>query len=96
MQHIRDLAAQYGPESIYNMDETGLFWMLVPERTLATEASSGGKKSKDQVTLALTCNWDGSDKLEPWIIGRSKNPRCLKYIKYRHLLRIEYRHNKSK
>ena len=65
MQHIRDLAAQYGPENTYNMDETGLFWKLVPERTLATEAGSGGKKSKDQITLALTCNGDGSDKLEP-------------------------------
>jgi hypothetical protein len=96
MQHVRDLAAQYGPENTYNMDETGLFWKLVPERTLATEAGSGGKKSKDRITLALTCNVDGSDKLEPWIIGRSKNPRCLKHIKNRRLLRIEYRYNKSK
>jgi hypothetical protein len=72
MQHVRDLVAQYGPENTYNMDETGLFWKLVPERTLATEAGSGGKKSKDRITLALTCNGDGSDKLEHWIIGRSK------------------------
>ena len=36
------------------MDETGLFWKLTPERTLATEAGSGGKKSKDRVTLAFT------------------------------------------
>lgn len=96
MQHIQDLASQHGLEITYNMDETRLFWKLVPERTLATEAGSGGKKSKDRITLALTCNGDGSDKLEPWIISRSKNPRCLKHIKNRRLLRIEYRYNKNK
>jgi hypothetical protein len=45
------------------MDETGLFWKLVPDRTLATEARSGGKKSKDRVTLVFTCNGVG-DKEE--------------------------------
>ena len=65
MQHIRDLAAQYGPENTYNMDETGLFWKLVPERTLATEAGSGGKKSKDRITITLTSNTDSSKKFLP-------------------------------
>ena len=80
MQVVRDLSEEYGPKDTYNMDETGLFWKLVPERTLATEAGSGGKKSKDRVTLAFTCNGVG-DKEDVWLIGRSKNPRCLKNIK---------------
>jgi hypothetical protein len=46
IQHVRDLAAQYGPENTYNIDETGLFWKLVPERTLATEARSGERRAK--------------------------------------------------
>lgn len=94
MQIVRDLSEEYGPKDTYNMDETGLFWKLVPERTLATEAGSGGKKSKDRVTLALTCNGVG-DKEDVWLIARSKNPRCLKNIN-RQLLRIQYRYNKSK
>jgi hypothetical protein len=77
------------------MDETGLFWNLSPNRTLAIEARSGGKKCKDRVTLALTTNGDSSEKLDPWIISKSKNPRYFKYINCR-LLRIEYWHNKSK
>jgi hypothetical protein len=51
MQYVRDLAAQYGPENTYNMDETGLFWKLVPERTLATEAGSGGRRAKTGLLL---------------------------------------------
>jgi hypothetical protein len=95
MTELRLLCSQYCDQDIFNMDETGLFWKLTPNRTLATEARSGGKKSKDRVTLALTVNGDGSVKLEPWIIGKSQNPRCFKKIN-RRLLRVEYRHNKSK
>jgi len=28
----------------------------------------------------LCCNADGSKKLKPWVIGKSKNPRCFKNI----------------
>ncbi len=78
----------------FNIDETSLFWKLIPERTLATQAGSGGKKSKDCITLCFTVS--ASRKMENiWIIGKSKNPRCFKYIN-RYTLRIEYRNNKSK
>jgi hypothetical protein len=92
---LRLLCSRHCDQDIFNMDETGLFWKLTPNRTLATKARSGGKKSKDRVTLALIVNGDGSEKLEPWIIGKSQNPRCFKKIN-RPLLRVEYRHNKSK
>ena len=55
---------------------------------------SGGKKSKDRITLAFICSAT-REKLQPWVIGKSKNPRCFKNIN-RSLLRIKYRHNKSK
>jgi hypothetical protein len=94
MERVRQLAAKYNPANILNMDETGLFWKLIPERTLATQAGSGGKKSKDRVTLAFTVSASGK-KEQVWCIGKSKNPRCFKNIN-RKLLRIEYRNNKSK
>ena len=83
MENLRAECEQYALKDRFNMDETGLFWKLQPDRSLATQQTSGGKKSKDRITIALTCNADGSEKLEPWIIGHSKNPRCLKHIKNR-------------
>jgi hypothetical protein len=94
MAIVRALATEYSPENTLNIDETGLFWKMVPDRTLATKAGSGGKKSKDRVTLAFTCSAT-SKKEEPWVISKSKNPRCFKGIN-RSLVRVKYRWNKSK
>jgi hypothetical protein len=77
------------------MDETGLYWKMSPNWTLATEAGNGGKKSKDRVTLALTVNSTGTNKWEAWLIGKSKDPRCFKNVN-RRLLGVQYRYNNSK
>jgi DDE superfamily endonuclease/Tc5 transposase DNA-binding domain len=95
MENIRNICAQYHPRDIFNMDETGLYWKRIPDRSLATESQSGIKKSKDRITLALTANGDGTEKLLPWVIARSKNPRCFKNIN-RRLLGVKYRYNKTK
>ena len=88
MEKVRALATTYDLCNVLNMDETGLFWKLTPDRTLVTMPGSGGKKSKDRITLAFTCSATG-EKLQPWVIGKSKNPRCFKNIN-RSLLRIKY------
>lgn len=95
MENLRALVATYECRNVLNMDETGCFWKQSPNRSLATEAQAGGKKAKDRVTLALTSNADGSEKMAVWLIGKSKNPQCLKNIDRRNL-RVQYRHNKSK
>jgi hypothetical protein len=51
MDNVRGLCSNYADKDIFNMDETGLFWKMSPDRTLATEAQSGGKKSKDQTSI---------------------------------------------
>jgi DDE superfamily endonuclease len=89
MADPRTICSKYKDKDIFNMDETGLFWKLIPERLLATETGNSGKKSKDRITLTLTTNTDGSEKLEPWVIGKSKNPRYFKGIN-RQCLRIQY------
>ena len=91
---VRQLASEYSDDDTLNMDETALFWKLTPDRTLATQAGSGGKKSKDRITLAFTVSASGK-KEEVWVIGKSKNPRCFKNIN-RQLLRVKYRYNKTK
>ena len=94
MEKVRLLVSKYNPDNILNMDETGLFWKLTPDRTLATKVGSGGKKSKDRVTLVFTVSASGK-KQWVWCIAKSKNPRCFKNIN-RRLLRVIYRYNKTK
>ena len=69
------------------MDETGPFWKTSLNRTLSTHLRVGEKKAKDRITLALTCNADGSDKVEAWVIRKSKNPRCFKNLN-RYMFRV--------
>ncbi|PMD63220.1 DDE-domain-containing protein, partial [Hyaloscypha bicolor E] len=83
IQENRDLAAIYPPENVLNMDKTGLYWKISPNRILVTEASNGGKRSKERITLVLTVNATGTNKWEPWLIGKSKNPRYFKHVNRR-------------
>lgn len=66
-----DLINSYGPELTYNCDETGLFYNLLPNRTLAVRGTKchGGEQSKLRLTVMLCCNRAGTNKLPPLIIG---------------------------
>ncbi|KII70659.1 Tigger transposable element-derived protein 6 [Thelohanellus kitauei] len=76
---IKDCEAK----DIFSADETGLYWRAIPERTLAFKNSetAGGKMAKERTTLLLACNMDGSEKLKPLTVGKSKNPQCFKNVK---------------
>jgi DDE superfamily endonuclease len=39
---------------------------------------SGKKKEKFCITVGIACNADGSEKLEPFFIGRARKPCCFK------------------
>ncbi|KNE89028.1 hypothetical protein PSTG_17517, partial [Puccinia striiformis f. sp. tritici PST-78] len=65
----------YEPHNVYNADETGLLYRMPPNKSMATETCSGLKGSKVRLTYHLCCNADGSDKLEPLVIGNAKRPR---------------------
>ena len=71
----------YEPRNIYNMDETGLFYRALPEKSLREkgDSCSGGKKSKDRITASLCVNAVG-DFEKTFVIGHSENPRCFKNI----------------
>jgi len=66
----------YDAKDVFNMDETGLFYCNSPKTTIAQKRQEGLKVDKRRITIALTCNSDGSEKLDPLIIGTSKQPRC--------------------
>ncbi|XP_055850447.1 tigger transposable element-derived protein 1-like [Episyrphus balteatus] len=83
-------ALQLTTQQIYNVDETALFWKLLPKKTYVSfneKSAFGGKIPKQRVTLLLGSNATGTHKLVPMIIGKSKNPRCLKNFE----MPIEYK-----
>ena len=82
LNRLYDVIRQYPAQSVYNMDETGLFFRLLTQYTLLMPNEDistvrGKKKSKDRVTLVVCANADGSNKIPCTIIGKSRNPSCI-------------------
>lgn len=69
----------YSPRDVYNADETGLFYLAMPNKTFAlkNDKCTGKKTAKQRVTILFCANMNG-DKENPLVIGKSKNPRCFK------------------
>ena len=70
-------------DQLFNCDETGLNYRLLPSVTMAPsfeKHASGRKKAKERVTLNLCSNASGTIKLPVHLIGKSKRPRCFKKI----------------
>ena len=76
----QNILQRYESKNIYNCDETGLFYKMLPNRTLAFKGKkcTGGKLSKDRITLLFCTNMDGSDKYPLLAIGKSQKPRSFK------------------
>ena len=64
MAHIAD--NNLCGEQVYNADETGLFYKMLPDRTLAMKndacKAEGFKLAKDRTTLLFCCNKTGKLK----------------------------------
>lgn len=80
---LPNLLRDYIPRDVFNADETGLFFNLLPDKTLTVKGENchGGKLSKQRLTVLLCTNADGSEKLTPLVIGKAKKPRCFKNVK---------------
>src|SRR5438128_7889369 len=82
------------PAIIYRFYCVALHWQLEPDRSLATRSLTGTKKSKNRVTILLTCNASGTEKLRPLFIHKHKTPRPLRGID-RSSLAVEYYWNST-
>lgn len=82
MERIPRLIENYDATEIWNIDETGLFFRALPDRTLALKGSDcrGGKLAKERLTVLLACSSAG-EKYKLLIVGKSENPRCFKGVK---------------
>ena len=80
--YLPTILSRYKLEDIYNADEFGLFYRMLPAKTMnfKSEKCSGGKLSKQRITGLAAANAVG-DKLPLLIIGKSTKHRCFKNIK---------------
>ena len=70
-------------EQVYNCDETGVYYRMLPTKTLAAKTEkhpSGMKKQKERVMLMACSNATGSHKLPLLFIGKAANPRYFKHV----------------
>ena len=64
---------------IFNADKTGLYWCLLPNKTLADSTekfAKNTKSSKDRVTQMAAANISGDFHLPLVFIHKSLKPRC--------------------
>nr|XP_054923014.1 tigger transposable element-derived protein 6-like [Dermacentor andersoni] len=61
---LQSLLQQFSAD-VFNCDETGLFFKMLPERKLAFagDPCHGGKHSKERLTVLVGSNMSGSEKL---------------------------------
>ncbi|CAG8717949.1 2674_t:CDS:2, partial [Dentiscutata erythropus] len=80
-QKLVELLLQYNPEDVYNVDETGLYYRMMPNQTLATKLVKGQKKVKDRITILFCINATSMDKLKLLVI----KPHCFIGIRQENL-----------
>jgi hypothetical protein len=80
--YFQELLKNYHPDNILNADETGLYFRLGPDKTLASKSdmAKGFKKDKQRLTILLCCNASGTRKFKPFVIGKSARPQCMKRV----------------
>ncbi|CAH0725635.1 unnamed protein product, partial [Brenthis ino] len=88
------LRAQFSDDEIFNADETGLFYKLTPDKTLKFkgEKCTGGKLSKERITVMVAANMSGTAKKKLIVIGKSQRPRCFKNVRH---LPVDYESNRK-
>lgn len=61
-------------DDFYNTNETGLFFRLLPSKTLVVKTGKcvAGKDRKYRITVLICTNMDGSDNRDMLVPGKAK------------------------
>ena len=86
MNTLQEIAGEYAEEDIYNMDETGLFWKMMPSRGLSLQSLPGLKKDKTRITLVFCVNATRLDRFPVWIIGKHELHMLYETLTSQHLV----------
>jgi hypothetical protein len=71
----------FNPDQIYNVDESGLFWRVLPNETLVPrneDTAPGRKISKERVAFMTCANSTGTHGMKLLPLGKSQNQWALK------------------
>ena len=71
----------FSVHNVYNMDEAGLFYKMLPSVSYCLPSEGqvhGTKQNKERLTFVLCCNMSGTQKLPIAIIGKSQLPTCFR------------------
>ena len=83
--NVAELIEKYGPDNIYNADETGFYFRALTDSTYVEKSKKrferGVEVAKDRLT-ALVCNNMASSKSLLLVIGKSKQPWCFKMSRH--------------
>ena len=75
----------FTPDQLFNCDETGLYWWLLPNKTLVDASEKCAniffKSPKDRVTLMATANASRDFQLTLVFIYKSAKPHVIENIK---------------
>ncbi|THC89702.1 hypothetical protein EYZ11_010853 [Aspergillus tanneri] len=76
MVPIRQVLRAYAPQDIFNCDESGLFWRMIPGQSLYTCQIPGRKKESSRINALFCCNSDASERLPIWFVGTAERPKA--------------------
>lgn len=76
MIKICKVIKNYSPKDIFSCDETGLFWMMMPNKDISHSIPEQDKNNA-RIILHFCTNSDGSERLPIWIIGNEEKPHAL-------------------
>lgn len=81
-ERLAELLHMYN-QNVFNCDETGLPYKMLPDRMVAFsgETCTGGKHSKERLTVLVGTNMTGAEKLPVLVIGKAKRVCVFRGIK---------------
>lgn len=82
LNKVKELISGYEERNIFNCDETGLFYRILPENTTSfiNETCCEGNLSRERFTIMLCVNMAGEFE-KPLIIGKIGKQKCIDNIK---------------
>ncbi|CAK1556035.1 unnamed protein product [Leptosia nina] len=83
MSTLPEMVQNYEPRDIFNADEFGLFFKLMPDKFHDFEGDTchDGRASRERLTVLACANCDGSEKLRLLVIGKAKKPPSLNNVR---------------